>query len=175
MVVDYETETSDRIITIFDVDSMKIIRQRTYEYSSYRVKSECHNGIIIVPMVRERHSYRLANWNVAEDTVQLTTELPYLTYRNNIGLTIADGTLPTRPISRLYTAAVDYSPSYQCVLVKCEDGHYFFNTYLIKDRERNKRPFLLVGGMKFLPSYKSVVNLEIQVLFRWFAIYLDSR
>ena len=96
----YSEHEWGRIITVFDLGSLELIRQRTFSSSPrFGIKRECNSGVVIVETVSADNETCLGAWNVEKDTVQpISSPLVGATFNYS------------------YTAAMNLNPNYQFVI-----------------------------------------------------------
>ena len=137
----YSKDWSKRIITVFDVKSLKQVRRRTFRTSMNGrspVKRECHDGVIVVEDFVNKNQLFLAAWHVEEDTVKFITNCTSALYRSH----------------RFYSATLAHTPSYQFILAY---SHPFENNMVnlevlpVEGRQRSQDSPMMRSISKTIP------------------------
>ena len=156
----YDEGMYNRVIVVFDTDTMKKIQQKTFQHcSDIRIKRECHNGIIIVMVAEpdyELETIHLEAWDIVKNTLKRITKssLTYIRYaiQNSTEFDVSF-------VDYVYSGAVDSNPNYQFLVSKSrDDGQWYLEVDFVGGRRHEEEPFPLKRISTFLPTFINLVD-----------------
>ena len=116
----------ERVITVFDRQSLNQVRQRKVPIGKLLIKRQCHNGVIIIDT---------AAWHIDRDVIEPIVD------DVNIG-------------AHLYSAVLDHFPDFKFVLRRDPSDYVALSVLPIDSRKSSQMPFSSVPSYMILPGVR---------------------